>query len=106
MGRAMPSAVLTRLRSRFEVPGAVRFEEGQNGLPRVALTGAGGEAHVYLHGAHVTHYAPTGQAPVLFTSARSFFTLDKAIRGGIPVIFPWFGARAGHPSAPQHGFAR
>src|SRR5262245_9840635 len=99
-------AVLARLRSRFEVPGAVRIEDGQNGLARVVLTGAGGEAHVYLHGAHVTRYAPAGQPPVLFTSTRSLFTRDKAIRGGVPVIFPWFGARAGHPSAPQHGFAR
>jgi glucose-6-phosphate 1-epimerase len=30
----------------------------------------------------------------------------KAIRGGVPVIFPWFGARAGHPESPLHGFAR
>ena len=39
-------------------------------------------------------------------SQKSLFAPDKAIRGGIPVIFPWFGPRAGHPEAPAHGFAR
>jgi glucose-6-phosphate 1-epimerase len=42
----------------------------------------------------------------LFLSERSQFASGKAIRGGVPVIFPWFGARAGHPEAPDHGFAR
>jgi D-hexose-6-phosphate mutarotase len=42
----------------------------------------------------------------LFLSERSRFAAGKAIRGGVPVIFPWFGARAGHPEAPDHGFAR
>jgi D-hexose-6-phosphate mutarotase len=97
---------LADLRRRFEVPGIVAFEEGPNGLVRAVVGGAGGQAHVYLHGAHVTHFAPDGQASVLFTSARSFYARDKAIRGGVPVIFPWFGPRAGHPSAPMHGFAR
>ena len=36
-------------------------------------------------------------------SRASQFALGKAIRGGVPIIFPWFGAREGFPS---HGFAR
>lgn len=64
------------------------------------------QGHVYLHGAHVTHYRPAGQRPLLFLSERSRFATGKAIRGGVPVIFPWFGARAGHSEAPDHGFAR
>ena len=39
-------------------------------------------------------------------SAASHFARAKPIRGGVPVIFPWFGGRAGHPEAPAHGFAR
>jgi D-hexose-6-phosphate mutarotase len=30
----------------------------------------------------------------------------KAIRGGVPLCFPWFGAKAGDAAAPAHGFAR
>jgi len=34
------------------------------------------------------------------------FAAGKAVRGGIPIIFPWFGPNRRAPSAPQHGFAR
>ena len=75
-------------------------------LERMVLSGGEGEAHVYAHGAHVTHYARRGERPLLFLSSRSSFEPGKAIRGGVPVIFPWFGARAAHPGAPSHGVAR
>jgi D-hexose-6-phosphate mutarotase len=55
-----------------------------------------------LQGAHLTAWQP----PVLFTSPNSAFAPGRAIRGGIPIIFPWFGANRHAPAAPQHGFAR
>src|SRR5690606_27745678 len=61
------------------------------------------EAEIYLHGAHVTHFQKSGEAPLLFLSAESLYQSDKAIRGGIPLIFPWFGHRDGFPA---HGHAR
>jgi glucose-6-phosphate 1-epimerase len=84
----------------------VKFETGAGGLMRIAIHTPDADAHVYLHGAHVTHYQPKGQPPVLFMSRQSHFTPGKAIRGGVPVIFPWFGPRAGDANAPMHGFAR
>ena len=90
----------------LEIPGLARFEPGAGGLTRLAITSPLAEAHIYLHGGHVTHFQPRGQSPVLFLSGRSFFESGKPIRGGVPVCFPWFGARAGQPSAPAHGFAR
>jgi glucose-6-phosphate 1-epimerase len=63
-------------------------------------------AEVYLQGAHVTAYAPHGGAPVLFLSGASRFERGVPIRGGIPIVFPWFGRKAGDPGAPLHGPAR
>ena len=60
-------------------------------------------AEIYLHGAHVTHFQKNGEPPLLFMSAKSYFAPGKPIRGGVPVILPWFGNRDGEPS---HGFAR
>jgi glucose-6-phosphate 1-epimerase len=88
----------------LEITGRVRWEPG--GLVRAIVTTPAAEAHVYRQGAHVTHYQPTGVAPVLFTSARSRYALGQPIRGGIPLVFPWFAARGGDPAAPAHGFAR
>jgi glucose-6-phosphate 1-epimerase len=94
------------LQEAFGIPGIVKFEAGQYGLLRATVTAPQADAHVYLHGAHVTHYQPRDQEPVLFTSAHSSFAQGKPIRGGVPLVFPWFGPRAGDPSAPMHGFAR
>jgi glucose-6-phosphate 1-epimerase len=94
------------LEERFGVRGALRFERGNGGLTRAVATIAGATAHVYLHGAHVTHFQPGAGPPVLFTSPRSVFAEGRAIRGGIPVIFPWFGPNPDDPRAPDHGFAR
>jgi len=92
--------------SRFEIPGVATFEAGAGGLLRLAIDSPLAAAHIYLHGAHVTHFQPKGAAPVLFMSRQSYFAPGKPIRGGVPLIFPWFGPRAGHPEAPAHGFAR
>lgn len=97
---------IKELQRRFSIPDVVRIEPGEGGLTRVAVTACEVQAHVYLHGAHVTHYGPPGGRAVLFMSAKSLFQPGKAIRGGVPVIFPWFGGKAGDPAAPAHGLAR
>jgi glucose-6-phosphate 1-epimerase len=98
---------IEQLSAQFALPGKVAFEAGQGGLTRVAITGDGGEAHVYLQGAHVTHFRPASSAtPVLFLSKESRFAAGRAIRGGVPICFPWFGPLEGHDTAPAHGFAR
>jgi glucose-6-phosphate 1-epimerase len=98
--------MIEELEARFGIADVVRFEAGPGGFIRVVVTTASAVGHVYLHGAHVTHYEPAGEHAVLFTSPKSQFVAGKAIRGGVPVIFPWFGPRAGDPTAPEHGFAR
>jgi glucose-6-phosphate 1-epimerase len=84
----------------------VCVETGEGGLPRAVLRTPEGEAHVYLHGAHVSHWQPRAGAPVLFMSAYARFAPGSALRGGVPVIFPWFGPRAADARSPTHGFAR
>ncbi|HZL35438.1 MAG TPA: D-hexose-6-phosphate mutarotase [Tepidisphaeraceae bacterium] len=97
---------LEPLRRQFAIPDVADIVEGSNGLPRISVRAPVADAHIYLHGAHVTHFQPTGRKPVLFLSAESRFEPGKAIRGGVPIIFPWFGAKVGDPAAPMHGFAR
>lgn len=105
--------VLNQLNEHMGIEGAVRFEAGAGGLFRAVLTAGGGEVHVYRYAAHVTHFQPAGHEPVIFVSDASHFEPTKAIRGGVPICFPWFAdnvpdsARtAAGESAPMHGFAR
>jgi glucose-6-phosphate 1-epimerase len=94
------------LQRRFGVPGVVTIDEGRGSLPRVVVASDLASAEIYLHGAHLTAFQPRGARPLLFMSEKSHFDAAKPIRGGVPVIFPWFGPRAGSPDSPMHGFAR
>ena len=84
----------------------VVVEAGAGGLARARVSGARADGEVYLHGAHVTRWQPHGSAPVLFLSERATYAPGKAIRGGVPLIFPWFGPHPVDPRAPAHGFVR
>lgn len=94
------------LNERFGVVGKLRFEPGGGGLACARVTCQSATGSVYLHGAHVTGYQPRGHEPVLFVSGSSGYGPGKAIRGGVPICFPWFGPNASNPSAPSHGPAR
>jgi D-hexose-6-phosphate mutarotase len=86
-----------------ETPGRVAFMDGRGELPMLEVITAWSTVGIYLHGAHVAHFQKRDEPPLLFLSQCSRFDQDHPIRGGIPVIFPWFGHREG---MGQHGFAR
>ena len=94
------------LANRFDIPEALEFKPGPDGFVRAVISTPAAEADLYLQGAHLAHWTPRGQRPVLFVSPKSLFAAGKAIRGGVPVIFPWFGSRSDGKPGPAHGFAR
>lgn len=77
--------------------------EGADGRRRLVLRAGRGQAEVHLHGATLTSYRHAGRE-LLFLSDRAVFDGAKAIRGGVPLVFPQFG----QPRAemPQHGLLR
>jgi len=85
----------------------IQIEEISPRYPIIHISNAHATASIALHGAHLTHYAPHGQPPVIFTSKAAIYKAGKPIRGGIPICWPWFGA---HPDAEKklsaHGYAR
>lgn len=84
----------------------VVVEAPAGGLSRVRVNGARADAELYLQGGQLTRWQPHGLAPVLFLSSRAAYAPGSAIRGGVPVIFPWFGPHPTDRQAPMHGFAR
>jgi glucose-6-phosphate 1-epimerase len=99
----MQAAELT---AEFGIAGILDFVETEHGLVKATISLDGISGELFLQGAHLTAWQPPGERPVLFTSPNSAFAPGRAIRGGIPIIFPWFGANPHAPAAPQHGFAR
>jgi glucose-6-phosphate 1-epimerase len=102
----MTSTSSAELNRKFGITGVAEIDAGNGGLPRVRVSGAFGQGEVYLHGAHVTAWKPVGQDEMLFVSSKSRWEDGQAIRGGIPVCFPWFRAKSDNPKAPAHGFVR
>ena len=100
------SALINELDRRYGIPGVAEVVAGNGGLPKVRIASAVTVGEIYLHGAHVTSWRPDGAAEVLFVSSRSTWKEGKAIRGGVPICFPWFGDKLDDPNAPAHGFAR
>ncbi|HEY4960914.1 MAG TPA: D-hexose-6-phosphate mutarotase [Terriglobales bacterium] len=100
------TASITELERRFGIPRIAQVVAGYGGLPKVRITSPAAGGEMYLHGAHVTSWRPAPAEEVLFLSSKSRWQDGIAIRGGVPICFPWFGDKAGDPKAPAHGFVR
>ena len=102
----MNTVDITTLNANFAITRQVAFETGPGDLPIIIIRNGAAEATVALQGAHVLSFQPQSQQQVLWVSQQARFESGKAIRGGIPLVFPWFGSHPTDPSKPQHGFAR
>jgi glucose-6-phosphate 1-epimerase len=97
---------IAELDRRFGIPGIAEVVAGAGGLANVRVRSSEAAGDMFLHGAHVTSWKPRGAEEVIFVSSQSRWEDGKAIRGGVPICFPWFGNKAGDPGAPAHGFVR
>jgi glucose-6-phosphate 1-epimerase len=86
--------IARELRAR-EIPGVVDLSESPHGLVQVDVRSPLATARLYVDGGHVALYQPAGAQPLLFLSRESKLVPGTAIRGGVPVCFPWFGPKAG-----------
>lgn len=78
-------------------------------FPVLTLKNAHGEAKVALFGGHVISYIPScDNQERIWISENALLDGSKAIRGGIPVCWPWFSDDHGQAlgSLPSHGFVR
>jgi glucose-6-phosphate 1-epimerase len=103
MGQPHDIATLNHLNI---IPESTTIVAGKSGLPMVRIAAAAASAEIYLHGAHLTSWKPKGFEEIIFVSENARFEDGTAIRGGIPVCFPWFRAKSDNPQAPAHGVVR
>ena len=97
---------ITVLNSHYGIPGRLIFKEGDGGLVFAEVTNEFSTGRIYLQGGHVTHFQPKDQEPVLWVSDASLYETGKAIRGGIPICWPWFADHPNDGDKPAHGFVR
>ena len=98
---------LAELNRRFALAGHLRFQPLAAGLVVAAVDNAQCTARISLQGGQLLEWQPKDQAqPVLWLSPRARFAPATAIRGGIPLCWPWFGAHPEDVRLPAHGLAR
>ena len=78
----------------------------ESSFPGVEVPSAGGVYAARDVGAQATAWTPPEQNAVLWLSPLATFESGVALRGGVPVVFPWFGAGPSGDRTPSHGFAR
>lgn len=80
---------------------------GQHSLQALRVENEFCSALIALQGAQVVEFTQKQtQKPLLWCSELNSYQQGKAIRGGIPLCFPWFGANSVYADYPSHGFAR
>ena len=102
----MKSIELAKLNQKYGIRDHLVFNKGSGGIVVAEIKNRHAEATVALHGGQILSFRPRAQAPVLWLSRKSYFQTGKAIRGGIPVCWPWFGDHPTDTDKPAHGFAR
>lgn len=74
-----------------------------NEIPIVVIEHEIGKAAVALQGAQLLSWQPHfAEQDILWLSNTEPFNKNVAIRGGIPICYPWFGQH----DKPAHGYAR
>jgi glucose-6-phosphate 1-epimerase len=78
----------------------------RSGHTLIAVTTAQATGAIALQGAQVLQWRPNAAKEVLWCAPLPPANTGKAIRGGIPICWPWFGPHATDQNAPQHGLVR
>ena len=88
-----------------ELAPGITMTADPGGRSALQLEGSGGRVVVATTGAQVLSWlTPAGD--VLWTASHPRFRPGEPVRGGIPLVFPWFGDDPTGAGRPAHGFAR
>ncbi|AWL12164.1 Glucose-6-phosphate 1-epimerase [Saliniradius amylolyticus] len=85
----------------------VHLESSDTGVDILKIENAHAIARMSLFGGHVLGFMPKhDEQERLWLSDKAVLDGSKAIRGGIPICWPWFGDHPSQPELPAHGYVR
>ncbi|MDJ1183918.1 D-hexose-6-phosphate mutarotase [Roseofilum casamattae] len=98
---------IEQLNADYGIANQLQFIEGKGGLPIIAIANSKAKATISIYGGQVLSFQPSNAAEdVLFVSEKAYYQEGKAIKGGAPVCWPWFGPDPEGLGRPSHGFMR
>ena len=91
----------------YEIENELQFVDIEHGFTYIEINNASAHATISTYSGQVLSYRPKSQKDdLLFVSDKAYYAEGKAIKGGIPVCWPWFGADPDDLGRPAHGFVR
>ena len=98
---------IQQLNQDFGIEGSVNFVEEHPGFPIIEIKNQFATAAISVYAAHVISYQPVGSdTDLIYLSEDVVYKAGTAIRGGVPICWPWFGPHPTDSSKPSHGVAR
>lgn len=98
---------IAQLNQNFGIASTVKFIEGQGGLPFIQIHTDKAQALISVYAGQVLSFKPVSQeVDLMFLSSKAYYQDGKAIKGGVPICWPWFGADPEGKGRPAHGFVR
>ena len=91
----------------YEIENELQFVDIEHGFTYIEINNAHAHATISTYSGQVLSYRPKSRKDdLLFVSDRAYYEEGKAIKGGIPVCWPWFGPDPDNQGRPAHGFVR
>ena len=107
LGLPENTMTITELNKTHAIPGQLEFIQGEGDFPLASIDNGKARALVSVYAGQVLSFQPADHAhDLLFVSDAAYYQQGKAIKGGIPVCWPWFGADPEDCGRPAHGFVR
>lgn len=98
---------LEQLNQEFGISNQVTVVAGKGGFPILEISNEKAKAKISVYSAQVLSFQPAGEPEdLMFLSERAYYKPGKAMKGGIPICWPWFGPDPEGLGRASHGFVR
>ena len=96
---------IEQLNADYGIADKVKFVEGEGGFPLIEINNEHARSTISVYAGQVLSFQPATQSEVMFVSSQAYRQAGKAIKGGAPICWPWFGPDP-EGRRPNHGFVR
>jgi glucose-6-phosphate 1-epimerase len=98
---------INQLNADYGIANKVKFVAGKGSFPVIEIKNEYAQAVISLYGGQVLSFQPVTQTQdLMFVSTQAFYQTGKAIKGGTPICWPWFGNDPEEKGRSSHGFVR
>jgi glucose-6-phosphate 1-epimerase len=97
---------IAQLNTDHGIADQLKFVEGKGGFPFIEINNAKASAVISVYSGQVLSFQPKSEEEMMFVSDKAYYQSGKAIKGGIPICWPWFGPDPENLGRAAHGFVR